>query len=114
MDGAEIENDIADIVINNDDIVLTKTSRWMSRSLTEKLLLWIEARKALLKDFYETTPGTFFNQYSTNGLIPAADEIERLLAIKNSEMVALSLAVTKAETTLNVFKDTENKDYVEQ
>jgi hypothetical protein len=92
---------------------MNKTSRWMSKQLTEKLLLWIEARKVLIKDYYEQTPGTAFDQYSPNGLVRAADEIERQLIVKNGEVVALSLALTQAETTLNVFKDTENKDYVD-
>jgi hypothetical protein len=101
------------VVLQNENIQLNKTGRWMSKQLTEKLLLWIEARNILVKDYYEQTPGSNFNQYSTNGLIRAADEIERQLAVKNAEIVALSLSLNQAETTLNVFKDTENKDYVD-
>jgi hypothetical protein len=73
----------------------------------------MEARDALYKDYYEVTPGSLFNQYSTNGLIFAADEIGRRIANKRAELIRLSLALTQAETTLNVFMDTENKAYVE-
>jgi hypothetical protein len=101
------------VVLQNENIELNKTGRWMSKQLTEKLLLWIEARNILVKDYYEQTPGSNFNQYSTNGLIRAADEIERQLAVKNAEVVALSLSLNQAEVTLNVFKDTEDKSYVD-
>lgn len=85
----------------------------MSKQLTEKLLLWIEARKVLIQDYYQQTPGSTYNQYSTGGLIRVADEIQRRLEVRSGEVIALSLAVTQAETTLNVFIDTENKSYVE-
>lgn len=55
LDGAELLN-IVDIVQQKAEPRLNKSSRWMSDSLTIKLLLWLYAREEVEKTLYQEMP----------------------------------------------------------
>lgn len=134
LDGAAISNFAA--IQNGDttDIVLTKTSRWMSEALTKKLLLWLRARNAIEALLYDgplpnqnvthvlekygsvtLNPSVAFAGYSstTTGLVYIQDIITDTIAKQKADLVPLQIEQARYAGLLTVLEDPANVPHLE-
>jgi hypothetical protein len=100
----------------------------MSKQLTEKLLLWIQARNGIEKQLYEgpllngvlsqelekfgtvlLNPSISFANYSEEkGLIPIQDAIIDLLEAEQRKLVPLKIEEARQKTMLSILEDPTN------
>jgi hypothetical protein len=105
----------------------------MSKQLTEKLLLWIEARNGVEKLLYEgpllnavvehnlekigtvlLNPSVAFANYTEeNGLILIQDRIMELIGVEEKKLVPLKIEEARQKTMLSILEDPENVPHLQ-